>query len=329
MAIRAYRWGLFKLVVALAILILAGKRFYDDLRKVDLEELSLAPGWLLLSALLYLLGLGSSCLFWQRLLRHFGERPTVRCTVRAYFVGHLGKYVPGKAWALLLRGSLAREGGVGIGIAIMTAFYEVLTTMASAALLAAAIYCVQPPDVPEIPDLPWSPMLLGLFLLALVSVPLWPGVFNFMLRQLARRFESVAALNLREVRLRVLAEGLFITGCGWLLVGVSLWATLRGIVPETPALTPSVWLQCLAALGLAYVAGFLAIVLPGGVGVREFLLLHLLRPLGQEAPVAVAVLVLRLVWTAAELATAAIVYWLPPRRAACPGKKADPDSAPS
>lgn len=314
MANRSHKWTLLKLAVALTILAVVGKRFYDDLHQVSLDELSLSPGWLLLSALLYLLGLGSSCLFWQRLLRHFGERPTLGCTLRAYFVGHLGKYAPGKAWALLLRGSLAKEGGVGMGVAIVTAFYEVLTTMASAALLAAAIFCFQPPDVPDIPDLPWSPVLIGLFLLALVSVPLWPGVFNFLLSRLSRRFESVAALQLPEVRLATLAEGLLITGCGWLLVGVSLWANLRGVLPDAPALTVSVWLHCLASLGLAYVAGFLAIVLPGGVGVREFLLLHLLRPLGPEALIAVAVLVLRLVWTAAELVTALAVFWLPPRR---------------
>lgn len=314
MATRLHRWKLLKLVVALAILLFVGKRFRDDLQQVDVDELSLAPGWLLLSALLYLLGLASSCLFWQRLLRLFGERPTLRCTIRAYFVGHLGKYVPGKAWALLLRGSLAREGGVSIGVAIVTAFYEVLTTMASAALLAAAIFCFQPPEVADIPDVPWSPMLIGAFLLALVSVPLWPGVFNFMLRRLARRFESVAALNLPEVRLTTLAEGLFITACGWLLVGLSLWATLRGVVPDAPALTPSVWLHCLAALGLAYVAGFLAIVLPGGVGVREFFLLNLLQPLGPQALIAVTVLVLRMIWTAAELLVAGTVFWLPVRR---------------
>ncbi|MBM4073665.1 MAG: hypothetical protein FJ271_32800 [Planctomycetes bacterium] len=314
MTIKAYHWKLFKLVAALALLTFIGKRFYHDLRQVSLDELSPAPGWLLLSAILYLVGLGSSWLFWQRLLQRFGERPTIRCTMRAYFVGHLGKYVPGKAWAMLLRGSLAREGGVNIGVAIVTAFYEVLTTMASAALLAAAIFCFQPPDVPESPDLPWSPVLIGLFLLVVVSVPLWPGVFNLLLRRLAGRFASVAALKLPQVRLATLAEGLFITNCGWLLMGVSLWATLRGMVPSLPALTPSVWLHCLAALGLAYVAGFLAIVLPGGVGVREFLLLYLLRPLvspGSESLIAVAVLVLRLLWTAAELVTAAAVYCLP------------------
>jgi uncharacterized membrane protein YbhN (UPF0104 family) len=71
-------------------------------------------------------------------------------------------------------------------------------------------------------------------------------------------------------------------------------------------------------VALAYVAGFLAVFLPGGVGVREALLLALLRPelahqgvRGAEAVAALAVVLLRLVWTVAELLMAAVAYRLP------------------
>ena len=37
-----------------------------------------------------------------------GQRPGGMATVRAYYIGQLGKYVPGKAWALLLRSVLIR-----------------------------------------------------------------------------------------------------------------------------------------------------------------------------------------------------------------------------
>src|SRR5438067_1020280 len=79
---------------------------------------------------LCLLALGGSAWFWYWLMRTFGEQPEGPATVRAYYIGHLGKYVPGKAWALLMRGNLVRGPGVRLGVAIITAFYEVLTTMA-------------------------------------------------------------------------------------------------------------------------------------------------------------------------------------------------------
>jgi uncharacterized membrane protein YbhN (UPF0104 family) len=66
------------------------------------------------------------------------------------------------------------------------------------------------------------------------------------------------------------------------------------------------------------VAGFVIVVAPAGLGVREFLLTLLLAPeLGQAAALEpdaarsaaiLAVLVLRLVWTAGEAIVAAVLY---------------------
>jgi uncharacterized membrane protein YbhN (UPF0104 family) len=74
-------------------------------------------------------------------------------------------------------------------------------------------------------------------------------------------------------------------------------------------------------MGLSYVIGFIILVAPGGLGVREFFLKLFLTPdlaalpgLGAAAApgtAVLAVLVLRLVWTAAELIVAGLVYWQP------------------
>src|SRR5262245_14013505 len=101
-------WSVGKFLLAAAILILVGRRFAEDLRDEPLRGITLRWPWLILSGALYLLALGTSAGCWYRLMRFFGERPTVLATVRAYYVGHLGKYIPGKALALLMRGALVR-----------------------------------------------------------------------------------------------------------------------------------------------------------------------------------------------------------------------------
>ena len=61
-------------------------------------------------------------------------------------------------------------------------------------------------------------------------------------------------------------------------------------------------------------AGFVAST-PGGLGVREFIIQEMLKPtLGQRRAVLAAVL-LRLLWTVAELVLGAFLYWTPSRRA--------------
>src|SRR5205823_12180519 len=127
-------WPAIKAVLAVVIVGCVGLQLARDLRELDLGELSLRPGWLLASAGLYLLFLGCSAGFWYRLLWTFGQRHSASAAVRAYYVGQLGKYVPGKALALLVRGTMVQGPGVRLGVALITAFYEVLTTMAAGAL---------------------------------------------------------------------------------------------------------------------------------------------------------------------------------------------------
>ncbi len=297
-----------KVLAAAVIVGLVGRRFYLDLRQLDPETLAIRPGWLMASGLWYLAGLGCSGMFWYKLLWLLDQRPSIRATLRAYYIGHLGKYVPGKAWALLLRSGLICGPRVHVGVAALTAFYEVLTTMASGALVAACIFSCQPPQVS---GLTWSPVLSGFLLLGLVGEPLLPAIFNRLIRRLARRLQSLDATPQPRVRNRTLAGGLLLTSLGWVFLGAGLWAVLQGVLREPPILTFAVAAQCVGALALAYVAGFLAIVVPGGVGVREYVLLQLLGSLGPETEIAVAVLVLRLVWTGAEVTAAALLYFLP------------------
>jgi uncharacterized membrane protein YbhN (UPF0104 family) len=92
---------------------------------------------------------------------------------------------------------------------------------------------------------------------------------------------------------------------------------LRAVLTQPPEWDLETWGLFTAYMGLAYVAGFVILVVPSGLGVREFFLtLFLVNP--QEgrsrASILLAVLLLRLVWTAAELVTAGIVYWLPDQR---------------
>jgi hypothetical protein len=308
-------WPALRVVLVLAILGSVGWQLARDLAKLDLGELSLRPGWLVGCGLLYLAGLGLSACFWFMLLGVFGQHPAPLATGRAYFLGHLGKYLPGKAWALLLRGTLVRGSEVRLGAAIITAFYEVLTTMAAGALAAATLFACFPPTGLT---LDWDPVLIGGLLVVLVGVPLLPGVFNRLVGRLAVRFQSVDGLRLPRLRVGTLLVGLGMTACGWALLGMSLWTLLQALQPASLPLTGANWARCTAMVGLAYVAGFLAVFMPGGMGVREFLLQRLLAPelAAQEVPspegvAAVAVLLLRLVWTLAELGLAAIVYCLP------------------
>src|SRR5205823_4174982 len=101
-------------------------------------------------------------------------------------------------------------------------------------------------------------------LLALVGVPILPGVFNRLVARLARPFLDPDA-PMPRLHWRTLPEGLAVTGVGWCLLGVSVLTLLQALVPDGPAPSISFAVRCVAYNALSYVAGFLALPAPGGL----------------------------------------------------------------
>jgi uncharacterized membrane protein YbhN (UPF0104 family) len=109
------------------------------------------------------------------------------------------------------------------------------------------------------------------------------------------------------MRLPILLQGIALTGVGWGLMGLSVWACLASIMEPAPLLTVRTWASYCAIVGLAYVLGFAAFVLPAGAGAREWVLKEFLPNLTPDAGAALlaaGVLLLRLAWTAGELVLA-------------------------
>jgi uncharacterized membrane protein YbhN (UPF0104 family) len=329
-------WPVAKAALSAAILGLIGWRFVHDLSAPELYQQPLALHWLAPAGLFYLGGLTFSALYWRRLMRHLGEPAPLPAALRAYFVGQLGKYVPGKALALVMRAGLMRGAGTSAGLAGLSAFYEVLVTMAAGAILALLLFVLTDPrgviggraealaDVVRL-TMPadgridrLTLVLLSLALCCAILALVYPVVLNRLVRRVTILFRLGEPVKLRTAWL---GEGLLMTAPCWLLFGLALACALHAVPGAGLGWSPATLAYLTAVMALAYVAGFLVPVAPGGLGVREFFLLALLagelaarhdipaeRARGQ---VVLAVLLLRLAWTAAELLLAGVLYFLP------------------
>ena len=94
---------------------------------------------------------------------------------------------------------------------------------------------------------------------------------------------------------------------GWCLNGLSLWLVLRGLPGIDIAWSD--YPLTLACVSLATVAGFVSL-LPGGIGVRELVMIPLLGARFGSVNAIVAAVVIRIVWLVAELATSGLIYLL-------------------
>ena len=135
-----------KLVFRLLILALVCAGIWHTVDKaiVDLQArhfkiAQIRPAWLAVGGFVYLLGLLPCWLFWHKTLHAMGQRPRPLETLRAYFIGSLGKYVPGKALVVVLRTGLIRSDRCDTTVAAVSVFVETLTMMSVGAFVAAAL----------------------------------------------------------------------------------------------------------------------------------------------------------------------------------------------
>jgi len=270
---------------------------------------SLSPNWLALSGGLYLLALLPEGLFWHWTLKALGQDVGLFETLRAYYIGHLGKYVPGKAMVIVLRTGLIHSHRVDTSIAVASVFLETLTMMAVGACIAVPVLAIWFSHNPAFIAAAVATAIVG-------GLPTLPPVFSRLARLLGvGRSSPAVAQKLAGFDYRTLICGWTAMVAGWVVMGTSLWAMLRGLGCEAD-LAQS-WYLYTAIVAMAVVVGF-ASMIPGGLFAREAVFTGLLAPmLGGDASTALIVAAaLRLTWLVAELLISAILYsvrWVLPK----------------
>ena len=265
----------------------------------------LRPGWLVASMVFYFVGMLPSCSFWWNTLHAMGQQPRFWPLVRAFFIGHLGKYVPGKALVVVLRTGFVRGPGVDTTVAAVSVFVETLTLMAVGAVVAAVIFGTLHQDQTGF-------LLLSLFLAACAGVPTLPPLFRRAVRILqVHRANPEIDKAIDGLDARLMGLGWLTISLGWVAFGFSLWATMQAFPPHMARPTLMDMPLLTAAVALAMVAGFLSL-LPGGIGVRELVVIPLLSPAFGQVGAIVAAVVLRVSWMATELIVAGTLYLLAP-----------------
>lgn len=308
---RPTRWLVTVVKVGVVVLVLWAVRatLLEAWAQLGEYRWSFQVGWLVASGAIYLVALLPAALFWHHVLTRMGQQARLGESLRAYYISHLGKYVPGKVMVVVLRTALVRSARVEAPVAAVCVFFETLTMMAVGAVLAAAILATWFRDQ-------WLLALIALGLMAAAGLPTVPPVFRRLVRA-ARvgRTDPAVAEKIARAGFRTVALGWLYMTVGWCLMALSLWAVLMAMgFPDLDAVRQ--FPRYVASVSLAIVAGFLSLV-PGGAVVREAVLSELLVPYfatvgsSEVAPAAavVSAVMLRVVWLIAELVASFLLYF--------------------
>ena len=265
----------------------------------------LSPGWLVLSVLVVFTGYAVLIEAWRRVVLSLGQRLPFGTAARIWFVASLGKYVPGKVWAVAGTAVLARRAGVDPSVAVAGALVLQALALGSGAVIVA--FTARDAFQAAGPGLLPAAVAVLVACIAGLAVLASQPVLDRIGRLLPASFPPLRAIHPIVLSIAFAANAL-----AWVAYGIAFVLLARGVLPD-------VHLGLAQAIGVftcSYLVGFLALFAPGGLGPRESVFLLMLAGDIGLKPAAGLALASRLLLTGTEVLPA--VPFLLRRNAARP-----------
>ena len=204
---------------------------------------------------------------WRAVLNGWRESLRIVDAARIWTISSLGSYIPGKVWAIAGMALMAQERGVSGAAATGSAVIMQLISIATGAILGLALIGTNVLD--RAVGSSGSMLAIALALLALI------GAIALTSPSLTRRVGFLLGRPdaVRPVDPGALAEALFANLAAWTGYGIALQLTAAGSLRGVELS----WAEATGAFAASYIIGYLAIFLPGGLGVREAVLVLLVK----------------------------------------------------
>jgi uncharacterized membrane protein YbhN (UPF0104 family) len=254
-------------LLATAAVLLAGQAIASQWRDFRSSGAQLSPSWplLALSSAIVLCAYAVLVETWRRTVRSWDAELSWFDASRIWFISNLGRYLPGKVWQIGAMGVMAQERGVSVVAATGSALVINLVNL----LAGFGLVLVTGADFFEARG-----AALALALVLLAGIVLAPRIVPRVGRVVGR----VLQRSIDVPRLPDRAVWLAAIGClvAWILYGIAFQVFVAGVMGAAPGRTSSY----IAVFTGSYLAGYIALFAPGGIGVREGSLILALGRLG-------------------------------------------------
>lgn len=287
--------------VTLVVLVLGliVRQLVQDWDAVTAYPWTLRPGWLILSMLSIQIAYLTMARAWRSVLRAIKVRLPLRRAYWIFYVSNLGRYIPGKFWQIGAAAVIGRHVGLsGTDMAASMIVHLLYFLPVGAALALATGPLPAPYNTWEAVTLAW------LAAAGALAAALWPG----LLLKLARPLRRWVTLDPDRWKLAVSRQiGIVAqTAVAWFFLATGFALLVLAVMPVS-AVSPVDLARVYIA---AHLLGYIVLIAPAGLGVREGVMVVLLQPLVGVGPAAGVALLARLWYTVAELAAVSVSAYL-------------------
>jgi uncharacterized membrane protein YbhN (UPF0104 family) len=285
-----------RILVPLGLLILLGLAVYNQWN--DVRTVIATAHWgMVLIGLLFLM-LSQPLMGWISwcILKSLGQTQPFLKISTVYFISQAAKYLPGGIWAFPSRVVAYQAIGVEKSASVVSLVEEISALFLGATLvgLTGLLQGLPVPAWVRTSAIAGVGACIAAVLVFQLSIS-WKVAQKFRLvgDQTVAAFESQRA----QIKGRWLVLAMLGSFAFWFLVGIGFHFLVNGINQEALQLS---LLQAASLFALAWCAGFVIILAPAGLGVREAAISVLLLPvMGASHALSIA-LVARLWWTMGE-----------------------------
>ncbi len=229
---------------------------------MTLKPLSLVAGIIILSLVIICYPF-----LWKFILGSLGYGIKSRTAVISWIYSNIGKYMPGKVWQFIGRTALTKK--VKPEITLFTVFLEVAISFSAAVMVFFLRFMV-------VKNMPILWLVYAAFLFLILLLVQHPKVVSFVLRifaKLRRQEFCVSSMKLSIKNSIMLFFAYFVL---WVFTGFSFWIMIQGSKINVGLL------DAVTTYPISWILGYLFLIAPAGLGVREGVLMSLLKGIYPE-----------------------------------------------
>lgn len=286
---RVIRWRSLGWLLSLAALGFMARWLWQLDRQVWTSLTRLQPWFLLWSVGLFQVWLLTRYAAWHWISRRHGSQLLHRQNIRLWTISELMRYIPGNVWSFAARYRGTMSSGGERAATFQALIVEVLGLVAGATVISALLI-----------------QRAGGWAVALSIMAAVP-IFAAMARPLAQK---VFRRELPQIGVGEMSGLMLWYGLGWIVFGLATSFVFRSF-PDIP---PLAWTQLIGLNVFAWLIGYVTIVTPMGLGVRELAFVRLLDGVVLTAVASLVALVTRLWFIVSELVFLGLVMTLSGRR---------------
>jgi glycosyltransferase 2 family protein len=278
---------LLKWLVATLIIVFLVKYLLNNYNQIEWTTLNFNYPLLFISIIILIISYLMWPPIWQYLLKQMNFKIKTTKIFQIFFSSLIGRYVPGKITLFLARVYMCKKAG----IEEKTAFTSIIIDTALFTLSGIILFLITIPFFTKLPSwLLFSSISIAIITIFLSHPKIITKIINFGLKIIKKE-----PIKIKIKYSQILFILIFHT-VRWFIQGIAIYLFAKSII-EIPS---ELFIVIPGIFSISIVLGMVILIAPGGLGIREGLIVLLLTPFISAGPAIMLSLTSRILLTVSE-----------------------------